>query len=156
MSSNSDGLIISLKKFNKIININKKKKLVTVESGAKLFDIIYFLKKSNLTLYSVPGGEHVTIGGAIAANVIGKDSNKLFGSFGDSIEYIKIISYNGEVRKLKKSVNNYYKYIGSFGMFGIILEAKIRLKKIISNNLIVEGKILQNVKEVENELKEKG
>ena len=45
MSSGSDGLIISLKKFNKIININKKKKLISVEAGAKLSDIIYFLKK---------------------------------------------------------------------------------------------------------------
>mgnify|MGYP001044109940 CR=1 FL=1 len=78
----------------------------------------------------MPGGEHVTIGGAIAANVIGKDSNKLFASFGDNIEYIKIISYNGKVRKLKKSVKNFYKYIGSFGMFGIILEAEIKIFKL--------------------------
>ena len=155
MSSGSDRLIISLKKFNKIININKKKKLISVEAGAKLSDIIYFLKKNNLTLYSVPGGEHITIGGAIAANVIGKDSNKLYASFGDSIEYIKIISYDGKIKKINKSVKNFYKYIGSFGMFGIILEAKIKLKKIVSNNLMVESKVLENIKEVENELKKK-
>ena len=81
--ANPDGLIISLKKFNKIININKKAKMASVQSGSKISDIIYKLKKNNLTLYSVPGGEHITIGGAISANVIGKDSNSLFASFGD-------------------------------------------------------------------------
>jgi len=153
--SSPNGLIISLKKFSKIININKKKKLVSVESGVKISDIVYLLKKKNLALYSVPGGEHITIGGAISANVIGKDSNPLFASFGDSIKYLKIISYKGKVKELKNSSKNFYKYIGSFGMFGIILEVRIKTKKIVSNNLLVEGKILGDIKEVENEMKKK-
>ena len=128
---------------------------MSVESGAKISDIIYFLKRKNLTLYSVPGGEHVSIGGAISANVIGKDSTKLFASFGDSIKYLKIISYSGKIKKLSNNSKEFYKYIGSFGMFGIILEAKIKTKKIMSNNLLLETKILKNIKEVDNELKKK-
>ena len=38
-------------------------------------------------------------------------------------------------------------------MFGIILEAKIKTKKIISNNLLLESKVLNNIKEVDSELK---
>ena len=60
-----NGMIISLKKFNKIIKINKKNKTISVGAGAKISDIIYSLKKKNLTLYSVPGGEHVSIGATI-------------------------------------------------------------------------------------------
>jgi len=151
--SSENGMLISLKKFNKILKINEKKKIITVEAGAKLSDIIFFLKKKNLTLYSVPGGEHVSVGGAISANVIGKDSSKLFASFGDSIKYLKVISYNGTIKKLTNSSKEFYKYIGAFGMFGIILEAKIKTKKIISSNLFLETKILKNIKEVESELK---
>ena len=47
ISSIENGMIISLKKFNKIIKINKKNKAVSVEAGAKFSDIIY-----NLTNYS--------------------------------------------------------------------------------------------------------
>ena len=148
-----NGMIISLKKLNKIIRINKKDKLMLVESGAKISDLIYFLKKKNLTLYSVPGGEHISVGGAISANVIGKDSSKLFASFGDSIKSIKIISYNGNIKKLYNNSKEFFNYIGSFGMFGIILEANIKTKKIISNNLLLETKILKNIEEVEKELK---
>jgi len=153
--SSENGMLISLKKFNKILKINKKNKMVSVEAGTKISDIIYSLKKKNLTLYSVPGGEYVSIGGAISANVIGKDSTKLFASFGDSIKYLKIISYTGTVKELTNNSKEFYKYIGSFGMFGIILEAKIKAKKIISNNLLLETKILKNIKEVEDELKKR-
>ena len=153
--SNSNGVIISLRKFNKILKISKKSKIISVEAGAKISDIIYLLKKVNLTLHSVPGGEHVSVGGAISANVIGKDSTKLFASFGDSIKHLKIISHEGSVKELNNNSKEFYKYIGSFGMFGIIIEAKIKTKEIISNNLLLETKILKSIKEVDNELKKK-
>ena len=155
ISLNENSAIISLKKFNKILQVNKKKKFVSVESGTKISDIIYFLKRENLTLYSVPGGEHISVGGAISANVIGKDSTKAFASFGDSIKYLKVISYAGIVKKLNNHSRDFYNYFGSFGMFGIILEAKIKTKKIISNNLLLETKILENIKQIKNELEKK-
>ena len=150
-----NGTIISLKKFDRIIQINKKKQIVRVESGAKILDVVYFLKSRNLTLYSVPGGDHISIGGAISANVIGKDSTSSLASFGDSIKYLKIISYSGVVKKLNNNSKEFYKYIGSFGMFGIILEAKIKTKKILSNNLLLETRVLNNIKEVRKELEKK-
>ena len=153
--SDKDGVVVSLKNFNKIIKLNKKKEILSVESGAKISEVVYFLKKKNLTLYSIPGGEHVSIGGAISANVIGKDSSKLVASFGDSIRNLKIISYQGVVKRLKNNSKEFLTYIGSFGMSGIILEATIKTKKIVSNNLLVETKILKNIKEIESELKKK-
>ena len=40
-------------------------------------------------------------------------------------------------------------------MFGIIIEVKIKTKEIISNNLLLETKILKSIKEVDKELKKK-
>ncbi len=155
MPSNENGMVVSLKKFDQIIQINKKKETILLQAGVKVSEAVYVLKKYNSTLYSVPGGEHISIGGAIAANTIGKDSNKSFSSFGDSIKYLKIISYNGTIKKLKQNSKEFKKFIGSFGMFGMILEAEIKTKRIISNNLLVETKILKNTKEIEKELKKK-
>ena len=45
ISPSKNGMVISLRKFNKILKINKKNKIITVEAGAKISDIIYFLKK---------------------------------------------------------------------------------------------------------------
>jgi len=150
--SGKNNFLISLKKFNKEIEINRKRKIISVSSGTKISEIILLLKEKKLTLYSVPGGEHISIGGAISANAIGKDSSKKVSSFGDSVHYLKVITHSGKVKELKKNSKELRNYIGSFGFFGIILEAKIKVKKIISSNLLLETKILKNIKQVQSEL----
>jgi len=68
------------------------------------------------------------------------------------VHYLKVITHSGKVKELKKNSKELRNYIGSFGFFGIILEAKIKVKKIISSNLLLETKILKNIKQVQSEL----
>lgn len=150
--SGKNNFLISLKKFNKKIKVNSKQNMISVSSGTKISDIILLLKEKKLTLYSVPGGEHISVGGAISANAIGKDSSKKMSSFGDSVNYLKVITHSGKVKELKNNSRELRNYIGSFGFFGIILEAKIKVKKILSSNLLLETKILENISQIENEL----
>ena len=147
--SGKNNFLISLKKFNKKIEVNSKQNMISVSSGTKISDIILLLKEKKLTLYSVPGGEHISVGGAISANAIGKDSSKKMSSFGDSVNYLKVITHSGKVKELKNNSRELRNYIGSFGFFGIILEAKIKVKKILSSNLLLETKILENISQIE-------
>ena len=140
------NVIISLKKFDKLIYANKNK--IKVQSGAKLKDILLDLKNNNLTMFAIPGGEHITVGGAISANVIGKDSDKKFGSFGDSIESISVMFYDGSIKKLKKSSKKFSLFVGSFGIFGIILDAEIKVRKIKSNNLKLSSFKIKKISEI--------
>jgi len=78
--------IISLRNLNKVLKINKNKKFIEVEAGALIADVIKSIKNKYLTLFSVPGGNKITIGGAISANTIGKDSSATIPSFGDSFD----------------------------------------------------------------------
>ena len=99
--SNIHTLVISLKNFNKIYKI--KNNSVVVESGALIQDILKEIKNKNFTLFSIPGGDKISLGGAISANVIGKDSNKNFGSFGDAVKELTVINKNGLLVNLKKN-----------------------------------------------------
>ena len=146
---------ISLKNLNRIISLNKVKGNVSIQTGALFPDIIKKLKDKGCTLYSVPGGSHISIGGAIAANVIGKDSSKSFSCFGDSIESIDILNYDGSIKRLKKSSKNFLNHIGSFGLYGTIISVKLKIKKIKSQNLNFSSKILTDLNEVEEELEKK-
>ncbi len=137
ISLEKSNIIISLKNFNKLININKKNQIIRVQAGAKIFDILLQLKKNNLTMYSVPGGENITVGGAISANVIGKDSSKSFSAFGDSVKNLKIMTHNGSIKKLKFNSRDHKLFIGSFGFFGIILDVELKIRKIPSQNLFL-------------------
>ena len=137
ISPKNSNIAISLKNFNKLTGINKKKNTVNVQAGTKIVDLLFDLKRENLSMFSVPGGVHITVGGAISANVIGKDSSKNFGSFGDSVKSLKIMTHNGIIKNFKSNSKNFSQFIGSFGFFGIILSAEIKLKKIESQNLIL-------------------
>ena len=140
--SNIHTLVISLKNFNKINTI--KNNSVIVESGALIKDILEKVKNKNYTLYSIPGGDKISLGGAISANVIGKDSNKNFASFGDTIEELTVINKNGSLIKLKQK-EDLKNFIGAFGNNGIIIKAKIILKKTKSPNVLVTTKVIHNI-----------
>lgn len=142
---NNETIIISLKNFTKIHKIKDGK--ISLESGALIPDALKVVKKNNYSLYSIPGGQKISIGGAISANAIGKDSSNLYASFGDSVKELKILSTNGQTYNIKKNINN---FIGAFGLNGLIIQAKLKLKKITSPNLVVKSKILKNVNEILN------
>ena len=152
INPNNETYIVSLKKLNKIIKIDKVTKCFTVEAGAKISEILNNLKEKNFTLFSVPGGSEVSIGGAISANVIGKDSSKLFPAFADTIEYLEILSENGTIKRLKKKDKKMRKLVGAFGMNGLIIKACLKIKKIKSKNLKVSTQILKDPNEVKKEL----
>ena len=85
----------------------------------------------------MPGGEKVSVGGAISANTIGKDSTSKVSSFGDTLISIEAISTDGKIRNIS-SREKLNKFVGAFGMVGIILKAKLKLKKMKSQNLLVK------------------
>jgi UDP-N-acetylenolpyruvoylglucosamine reductase len=147
--------IISLRNLNKVLKINKNKKFIEVEAGALIADVIKSIKNKYLTLFSVPGGNKITIGGAISANTIGKDSSATIPSFGDSLIALEVLTNSGKIKTVKRNNDNLNKYVGAFGMAGIILKATLKVKNIKSQNLLVTTKILKDIKSIKNDLKKK-
>lgn len=143
------NIAISLKNLNKLIEINKKNNIVNVQAGAKIADILFELKKNNFSMFAIPGGEHITIGGAIAANVIGKDSSQNFGAFGDTIKSLNVMFHDGSIKNLEENSKNFKLFIGSFGFFGIILNAKIKIRKIKSQNLLLSSNKINNYSDIQ-------
>ena len=155
ISSDKSQIIVSLENFCKIKELNLENNYISVESGIKISKVIENIFSKNVSLYAVPGGEHITVGGAISGNVFGKDSSDSYSSFGDTVISLKIISYDGTIKDIGRKDKDFYNFIGSFGFFGIILEAKIKTKKIISSNLKLSTVPLKNAEDVLNELDKK-
>ena len=74
-----------------------------------------------------PGTRFVTIGGAIAADVHGKNHH-VDGSFCNFIEYIRLIDGNGKYRFLSpnnsETKESFWATCGGMGLTGLIIEAK--------------------------------
>ena len=143
---NSD-LIISLEKINKIKNFDRRKLTITAQSGINLYSLFEILKNKNLTILNIPGGKNVSLGGAIAGNVHGRPQMKNFAVFGDNIISLKVMLESGKIIKLSKKNKLFYKMIGGLSLFGIILEAKIKLKKINNKKILKQRELVNNKKE---------
>lgn len=86
---------------NKILELDPKKELITVEPGATYDKIEQTLFTHGLFLPSYPASQqYATLGGGIANNSIGEKSVK-YGSTGDYVESLRVILANGEVIETK-------------------------------------------------------
>ena len=155
MPTNQNSFVISLSNFNKVIKIDKLKHTVLVQSGIKISDLVKTLKENKYKIFCVPGGEKISLGGAISANAIGKDSNSSYGSFGDNVLSLKVLTENNKVINLSKSSKKLKNLIGGFGMNGLILEAKLKIKRIKSENVDLCISQFSNIKELIKNLNNK-
>ena len=120
--------IIDLKRFYKIIKIDFKNRFVVLQSGVRLEKILNIILKKNFILNSLPGTYMATIGGVISSNVHGKDSFKN-GVFANNIIELKILNARNQIVVIKKNSRDLKSYVGTFGLKGVILEAKLKLTK---------------------------
>ena len=105
-----------------------------------LSKIFEYLTDSDLTLPVVPGTKFITVGGAIANDIHGKNHH-YSGSFGNHIESIKILRSDGKIYTCSKRVNKdlFYATIGGLGLTGIIIEATLLLVKHYSDFVNVKN-----------------
>lgn len=155
MPTGEKSFVISLRNFNKVIKIDKLKHTVLVQSGIKTSDLVKILKENKYKIFCVPGGEKISLGGAISANAIGKDSNSSYGSFGDNVLSLKILTENNKIINLSRSSKKFKNLIGGFGMNGLILEAKLKIKKIKSENVNLSISQFSNIQELIKNLNKK-
>lgn len=112
---------------------------VTCESGLSLGQLIAATLPAGWFPAVVPGTRHVTIGGAIANDVHGKNHH-VAGSFGDHVQWIDLWrSDRGRVRCSGSEMPDLFRAtLGGLGMTGIILRAGLRLRRVSSGWMQVQ------------------
>ena len=133
---NNDGSLILTSENNMITNFDHENGFIECESGVSINEILKIILPFGWFLPVVPGTSFVTIGGAIANDIHGKNHHKV-GSFGNFVEEIDLLRSNGEVKFCSPNKNQEYFYstIGGLGLTGLILKAKIKLIKVESSYL---------------------
>ncbi len=125
--------ILSTSKFNSILNFDPEGQTITVQSGVLLDSILKCIVPYNLFLHVVPGTKFITVGGAMASDVHGKNHVSR-GSFNERVIEMTLLNERGEVVQVSRDQNQslFYSTFGAMGLTGIILTAKIKLKSIPS------------------------
>lgn len=104
---------------------------VTVEAGVLLADLIATFSSRGFFPAVVPGTAYVTIGGAIAANVHGKNDHRE-GGFGAHVESFVLATGGGELLRVSHDENAelFAATTGGMGLTGTIIEATLRLRPV--------------------------
>ncbi len=130
-SSINEKNTISMKNFNKMISFNDSNGVLVAETGVLLEDVIKTFLPKGWFPFVTPGSKFVTLGGMFAADVHGKNHHKE-GNFSKYVNWIEIITKDGNVKKCSRTENSelFYWSIGGMGLTGIITKISITLRKV--------------------------
>jgi len=123
--------IIHTKAYDYFLDFDENAGIVHVQSGALLSDILDAFVKRGWFLKVTPGTKLITVGGAIASDVHGKNHH-IEGCFSECVEEFRIMTAKGEIQVAKKGDELFLATCGGMGLTGVILDAKISLKRINS------------------------
>ena len=126
--------IIYCKPYNYFLDFDENSGVLHCQSGLLLSEIIETLTPKGWFLKVTPGTKLITVGGAIASDVHGKNHHAE-GCFSECVEEFTLMLQDGEVLTCKRGEELFYATCGGMGLTGVILEAKIILKKINSKHI---------------------
>ncbi|MBI1833583.1 MAG: FAD-binding oxidoreductase [Candidatus Andersenbacteria bacterium] len=136
---NEDGTSISTRFLNHFISFNPETGLLRCEAGVSLGEILKFITPKGWFLPVTPGTKFVSLGGAIANDVHGKNHHRA-GSFGAYVTQFELLRSNGRITCSSQQNTELFKAtIGGLGLTGLITWAEIQLKKAPSRLLAAEA-----------------
>jgi len=140
--------IVDVRSKNYFIDFNEETGLLHVQAGVLLSEILESFVPRGWFLKVTPGTKFITVGGAIASDIHGKNHH-IEGCFSECIKEFKIMLADGEVVTCSKEAtpNLFKATCGGQGLTGIILDAKIYMKKINSQYINQTTIKTKNLKE---------
>jgi decaprenylphospho-beta-D-ribofuranose 2-oxidase len=113
--------------------------IVTAGAGITIGELLARLVPAGWMVPVVPGTQHVSVAGAIASDIHGKNHGTA-GTFGSHVESIGLLSSTGEELSLSPGAEDglFEATLGGMGLTGVILWARVRLRAVSSPFLSVD------------------
>jgi FAD/FMN-containing dehydrogenase len=145
---NEGGILLDTKNLHHFLSFDPKKGILRCEAGVTLADILSLITPYGWILPVLPGTKFVSVGGAIANDIHGKNHHQA-GTFGCHVTQFELLRSNGEriICSPHENSDFFAATIGGLGLTGLILWAELNLKPITSCFLSVETIPFQGVEE---------
>ncbi|KRE28055.1 decaprenylphosphoryl-beta-D-ribose oxidase [Mycobacterium sp. Soil538] len=148
-AQNGGGLVIDMNALNRIHSINTDDALVDVDAGVNLDQLMRAALPLGLWVPVLPGTRQVTIGGAIACDIHGKNHHSA-GSFGNHVRSMDLLTADGRVRTITPTGSDsdlFWATVGGNGLTGIILRATIAMTPTETAYFIADGDVTHSLDE---------
>ncbi|MDA3645990.1 FAD-binding oxidoreductase [Saccharopolyspora indica] len=131
VAQNAGGTVIDMTRLNRIHEIDPDTAIVDVDAGVSLDQLMKAALPYGLWVPVLPGTRQVTIGGAIANDIHGKNHHSA-GSFGNHVVSMDLVTADGEIRTLTPEGPEselFWATVAGIGLTGIILRAKVKMTR---------------------------
>jgi decaprenylphospho-beta-D-ribofuranose 2-oxidase len=135
-AQNGGGAVLDLRGRNRIGAVGGDD-VLEVEAGASLDAVMRRLLPEGYFPSVTPGTRQVTVGGAVAADVHGKNHHRN-GSFGRHVRWLDLLCADGEVRRLGPGDPLFWATVGGMGLTGVVLRAGIAMVRVETAHCLVD------------------
>lgn len=145
---NIGGALLQMRALDRFIHFDSGSGILACEAGVLLKDILCLIVPAGWFLQVVPGTQYVTVGGAIANDVHGKNHHRA-GTFGCHVRRFELLRSTGKRVMCSRNENSewFEASIGGLGLTGIITWVELQLRPIAGPWLDVESLRFSNVNE---------
>jgi len=128
---NPEGTLWNMAGLDRFIAFDAQSGVLTCEAGVLLRDIQRLFVPRGFMVPVNPGTQLITVGGAIANDVHGKNHHR-YGSFGDHVQRLRLARSDGALIDCgpDREPGLFSATVGGIGLTGAILEADIRLRRV--------------------------
>jgi decaprenylphospho-beta-D-ribofuranose 2-oxidase len=138
-AQNSGGVVVEGTTAVGIVDLDPAAGRVTAKAGTSLEQLMQWFVPMGWFVPVTPGTRQVTVGGAIAADIHGKNHHQA-GSWCNHLESFRLMIASGEVLDVKRDSDPdlFWATAGGMGLTGLIVDATFRMKPIESSRLLVD------------------
>jgi FAD/FMN-containing dehydrogenase len=145
---NDGGTLLHTRGLDRFIAFDTERGLLRCEAGVLLSEILNLVVSQGWFLPVLPGTKFVTVGGAIANDVHGKNHH-VAGCFSDHVQGFELLRSDGSRRwcSRQESAEWFAATAGGLGLTGVITWAELRLKRVRGPHMNCETHRFHNLGE---------
>ena len=134
---NQDGTLLDVRGLDRLIAFDPDSGVLRCEAGVTLAEILALIVPRRWFLPVLPGTRWVSVGGAIANDIHGKNHHRA-GTFGRHVTRLELVRSSGERIVCGPTDALFQATVGGLGLTGVITWAEIQLARVAGAGIAVE------------------
>lgn len=136
-AQNAGGAVFDMTALNRVHAIDAEGGTVLCDAGVSLHRLMEVLLPLGWFVPVTPGTGYVTVGGAIGADVHGRNHH-VSGSFSRHVLSFELLTADGEIRTVRRGTSLFDATTGGMGLTGMILTATVQLQPVETSLMSVD------------------
>ncbi|GAA2626639.1 FAD-binding oxidoreductase [Streptomyces vastus] len=136
-AQNAGGAVLDMTGLDRVHAIDADGGTVLCDAGVSLHRLMQSLLPLGWFVPVTPGTRYVTVGGAIGADIHGKNHH-VSGSFTRHVLALELLTADGEIRTVSRGTPLFDATAGGMGLTGVVLAATVRLQPVETSLMSVD------------------